>query len=55
MDEMILYRVKFTEKGKDGQERTFIREVFCESRQQVIDWYGLNEPDIINYTIDAVR
>ena len=40
--------------GKDGKIRTLTQTAICESRKQVIDFYGLNEPDIISYTIKEV-
>lgn len=47
------FKVTFTEKTPRGEE-TFIREAICENRQQVIEFYGLNEPDIVNYKIEAL-
>lgn len=43
--------VEMQERGKDGVVRTLKQEAICETRQQVIDWYGLNEPDIVSYKI----
>lgn len=37
---------------KGGSTRTITQEAICDTRQQVIDWYGLNEPDIISYSIE---
>lgn len=45
------FEITMEERGWDGVVRTLTQEAICESRQQVIDWYGLNEPDIISYTI----
>lgn len=47
------FKVTFTEKTTRGVE-TFTREAICENRQQVIDFYGLNEPDIVAYKIEAL-
>lgn len=43
------------EIGRDGKIRTIEQLADCESRRQVIEWYGLNEPDIIEYTIEEVK
>ena len=50
---MAKFIVTMQERGKDGQIRTITQTAICETRQQVIDWYGLNEPDIISYIIKA--
>lgn len=36
---------------RGGEVRTLIQEAYCESRAQVIEFYGLNEPDIVDYKI----
>lgn len=50
---MTKFKVTMKEMGKDGVVRTLTQTALCETRQQVIDWYGLNEPDIIDYTIEV--
>ena len=50
---MTKFRVIMKERGRDGQVHTLTQTAICETRQQVIDWYGLNEPDIIDYTIEV--
>ena len=45
------FEIVMKEMGKDGVVRTLTQTAFCESRQQVIDWYGLEESDILSYTI----
>lgn len=48
------YKVIMNEMQKDGSIRTLARTAIVESRQAVIDWYGLNEPDIVSYTIEEI-
>ena len=52
---MRTFEVIMREFGKDGQERILKQTAVCETRQQVIDWYGLNEPDILSYEIKEVN
>ena len=49
--DMRTFEVTMEERGRDGVVRTIKQTAVCETRQQVIDWYGLEEPDIISYTI----
>ena len=42
------------ERQKDGSIHTLKQMAICESRQEVIKWYGLEEPDIVSYTIEEV-
>lgn len=51
---MKTFKVTMQERGEDGVVRTINQTTVCESRQQVIDWYGLNEPDIVSYNIKEV-
>lgn len=51
---MKTFEVKMTEIGKDGKVRTTTQRAFCENRQQVVNFYGLNEPDILEYTIEEI-
>lgn len=39
------------ELGKDGRVRTLKQTAVCESEKEVVDFYGLNEPDIISFEI----
>lgn len=48
------FKVTMVEMGRDGKERTIEQTARCENRQQVIDWYGLNEADIISYHIQQI-
>ena len=48
------FEITMKEMGKYGKIRTLTQTALCESRRQVIDFYGLNEPDIISYTIKEV-
>ena len=48
------FEITMKEMGKDGKIRTLTQTAICESRKQVIDFYGLDEPDIISYTIKEV-
>lgn len=43
------------ELGPDGQIRDIKQTACCENRRQVIDFYGLNEPDIIDYSIEEIE
>lgn len=52
---MAKFEVKMVERQKDGSTRTLTQTAVCSTRQQVIDWYGLNEPDIVSYTIREVE
>jgi hypothetical protein len=40
------------ERQKDGSTHTIEQTAVCSTRQQVIEWYGLNEPDIVSYKIE---
>ena len=46
------FKVRMVERQKDGTTRTLNQIAVCESRQQVIEWYGLEEPDIVDYDIE---
>lgn len=48
---MKTFEVTMRELGKDGKVRTNKQTAVCETREQVIEWYGLNEPDILDYEI----
>lgn len=51
---MKTFKVTMKEIGRDGQVRTLTQTAVCESRKEVIEFYGLNEPDIISYNIKEV-
>lgn len=48
------FEITMQERQRDGSVRTLTQTAYCQSRQQVIDWYGLNEPDIVSYTIKEI-
>ena len=48
------YRVTMVEAGRDGKERTIVQEAYAPNRRAVIDFYGLNEADIISYRIEEL-
>jgi hypothetical protein len=49
------FKVTMQERQKDGSIRTIEQTAVCQTRQQVIDWYGLNEPDIVSYKVEEVK
>lgn len=48
------FKVTMVEAGRDGKERTIEQTAVCENRQQVMEFYGLNEPDIVSYRIQQI-
>lgn len=48
---MKTFEVTMKELGKDGRVRTLKQTAVCESEKEVVDFYGLNEPDIISFEI----
>ena len=46
------FKVTMQERQKDGSIHTLTQTAICQNRQQVIDWYGLNEPGIVSYAIE---
>jgi len=36
---------------RGGVVRTLTQDAYCESEAQVVEFYGLNEPDILDYEI----
>lgn len=50
---MTKFKVTMEERQKDGSVRTIEQTAICSTRKQVIDWYGLNEPDIVSYKIEV--
>ena len=49
------FKVTMVERQKDGSTRTIVQTAICDSRKRVIEWYGLNEPDIVSYEIEEVE
>lgn len=49
------FEVTMEERQRDGSIRTITQEAVCQSRKEVIDWYGLHEPDIVSYSIREVE
>lgn len=40
---------------RGGVVRTLTQDAYCESEAQVVEFYGLNEPDILDYEIREVE
>lgn len=51
---MNTYEITMIERQADGSTREIVQTAVCASRQQVIEFYGLNEPDIESYTIKQI-
>lgn len=51
---MTKFKVTMNERRPDGSIHTIEQTAICESRRQVVEFYGLNEPDIVSYKIEAV-
>lgn len=49
------YNVTMVERQKDGTTRTLTQSAVCRSEKEVIDFYGLNEPDIVSYDIKVAE
>ena len=49
------FKVTMVERQKDGSTHTLTQTAYCRDRKEVIEWYGLNEPDIVSYTIEEVK
>ena len=47
------FKVTMVERQKDRTTHTIEQMAICSTRQQVIDWYGLKEPDIVSYKIEV--
>ena len=52
---MATFKVTMTEQGRDGILRTIQQIADCSTRQQVVDFYGLNQPDILDYQIELIK
>lgn len=48
------FEITMQERQRDGSVRTLTQTAHCQSRQQVMEFYGLNEPDIVSYTIKEI-
>ena len=46
------FKVTMNERQRDGSIRTLVQQAFCRDCKEVVEWYGLNEPDIVSYTIE---
>lgn len=51
---MAYYKVTMQERQKDGSVLELKVEAIAPSREAVIDWYGLNEPDIVSFKIEEI-
>ena len=51
---MNTYKVTMNERQKDGSIHTLTQTAVCHSRREVIEWYGLDEPDIVSYNIEEI-
>lgn len=49
------FKVIMVERQKDVSLHELRQVAYCDSRQEVIDWYGLEEPDIESYSIEEVE
>ena len=47
------FRVTMIER-REGKVLEIVQEAYCESRAQVVEFYGLNEPDIFSYRIEEL-
>lgn len=48
------FKVIMRELQRDGTERLIEQYAVASSEQAVIDWYGLKEPDIIEFKIEKI-
>ncbi len=48
------FEVIMQEMSRDGKVRILRQTAYCESEEDVIKWYGLNEKDIISYSIKEI-
>lgn len=49
------YKVTMYERQKDGSVHKIEQEALCSNTQQVIEFYGLDEPDIVSYDIEVIN
>ena len=52
---MHTYKVTMQERQLDGSICTITKTAVCTNKSQVIEWYGLTEPDIVSYDIKVVE
>ena len=52
MDRMRTFKITMNERQRDGSIRTIEQTAVCESAQDAVRLYGLEEPDIVYYTIE---
>ena len=46
------FNVTIEERAADGRVNIINQTAVCQNRQQIIDFYGLEEADVISYTIE---
>ena len=51
---MNTYKITMNERQKDGSVRTLTQTAVCQSMKEAIEWYGLDEPDIVYYKIEEI-
>ncbi len=49
------FKVTIKERQKDGTVHTLVTQALCRDKNQVIDFYGLNEPNIVSYQIEEIK
>ena len=49
---MRTFKVTMSERQRDGSVHTIEQTAVCNNAQEVVRWYGLEEPDIVYYTIE---
>lgn len=49
------FKVTMQERQPDGSIRTLVKTAVCTNKSQVIEWYGLTEPDIVSYEIEEIN
>ncbi len=52
---MATFKVTMVERQKDGSVHTIEQTAVCSTRKQVMEWYVLNEPDIVSYKIEEEK
>lgn len=48
------FEITMNERQKDGSVHTITQTAYCKDERQVIDFYGLNEPDIVSFSIKLI-
>lgn len=49
------FEVTMTELGRDGKARTITQTAICRNKKEVVRFYGLDEPDIVSYSIKEIN